>query len=77
MCLQLSTSLSVNDSFDSLANCLEIGGQLLIDLVKDTFSYLEAINDLQNIVNSINFQGAYIVLLSTRCGIEATLIKND
>ena len=77
MSLKLEATDWVNRAVHSLANDVHIVIEWLIDLVEDTLANLEAINDVVDSVNTIDYQSADIVGLTTGRRVECALVKDD
>ena len=74
--LQLETSFSINGSVNSSSNGLEVVGDLPVKFVKDTFTDLDAIDNVEDLIDAIDAKCSNVVGLASRCWIEATLIKD-
>ena len=76
MSLKLRTSRRVYGSIGCLANRFEVGWKLLVNLVEHALSNLNAVNNIVDLVNTLDSHSSCVILLTTRSWVEATLIEN-
>ena len=76
MSLKLEATYWVNRAVHSLTNDVHIVIEWLIDLVEYTLANLEAINDVVDSVNTIDYQSTDIVGLTTGRRVECALVKD-
>ena len=74
MSLELSTSFCINTSVGCFANNLCTIWKGRLNLVEHTLANFDSVNDLKDLIDTFNRKCSSIVRLSTRSGIEATLI---
>ena len=77
MSLKLRTSCSVYGSICCLANRIEVGWKLLANLVEHALSDLNTVDNIEDLVNTLDSHSSCVILLTTRSRVEATLIEND